>query len=177
MDIVEFDDYTEHVVFRHVPLKRIDGKYMVAPDKDATLRTATGFAVTLLNSTHQHVTRQEGEQTTDPHYAKAAVFYVVRIARPDDDGVKSPLARKYHLPVVSWSTSTGDPLNSVNFSSMTSTGQDDPLGYYNRFFPPLPVPAYIDIPVDVTHRVNLSSYFASVAVPVTTTSTKTGSRP
>jgi len=171
-DMVEYENFTEHVVFRHVALKRVDGKYMVAPDKAMTLRTPIGFAVTLLDGAHQHVTHREGEQTADSHHTKAAVFYAVRIARPDDGGVKSPLVRRYHLPVVSWSTSTGDPLNSVSSSSMMSTGQDDPLAYYNRFFPPLPVPAFIDIPVDVTHRVNLSSHFASVAVPVVTSSAK-----
>lgn len=170
-DVAEFETLDETVIFRHVPLKKVNGKFVIAPDKAVSLTTPSGIAVTLLEAAKQSNITSKADQRDDSRHLKTAVIYKVKVETADgQEGLpKSPLTRKYHVPAAPTSSATGAPLNAVNFYSMQSGGVNDPGVKYNFFFPQLPVPQFIDIPVVVTQRVDLGKYHTTVVVPVHTT--------
>ena len=170
-DVIEFETLNETVLFRHVPLKKVNGKFVIAPDKPVSRTTPSGIEVTLLEAARQRNIASTAYQPDDNRHLKTAIIYKVKAGIADGQGglPKSPLTRKYHVPAAPASSATGAPLNAVNFYSMQSRGESDPGVKYNFFFPALPVPKFIDIPVDITQRVDLGKYHVTVVVPVHTT--------
>jgi len=167
-DFAMFKTMKETVVFRHVPLKKTAGKLVVAPDTATSLITPSGIKVTLMDAASQTAIMKTAEQKHDAQHEKTAVFYKVAVApAPGQEGYpKSPLTIKYDIAPSVSGIVTGAPLNVVYADNAIATGANDPHATSCYFFPPLPSPAFIDIPVEVTERVDLGRYHVRIVVPI-----------